>query len=132
MDEQEYKEVIEDLKKRRLPVEIKETVEAMLETKAEKVVVIKIEKVSDVTDYLVICNGNSDRHNGAIGDEIQKRLKKKYKKKHYGIEGDANAKWILIDYADFVVHVFTHDNRVRYALEKLWMDGKRYNFYKGQ
>jgi len=129
MEEQAYKEVIEDLKKRRLPAEIKETVEAMLETKAEKVVVLKIEKVSDVTDYLVICNGNSDRHNGAISDEVQKRLKKKYKKKHYGVEGEGNAKWILIDYADFVVHIFTNDNRVRYALEKLWMDGKRYNFY---
>jgi ribosome-associated protein len=130
MEANEYDEIIENLNSSEIPDEIKETVLAMLDSKAEKVVVLKIGKFSDVTDYLVICNGNGDRHNGAISDEVQKRLKKKIKKKSYGIEGETNAQWILIDYADFIVHIFTKDNRVRYSLEKLWMDGKRYSFYK--
>lgn len=132
MEANEFDVILEDLKKRRIPAEIKETVLAMLESKAEKVTVLKIKEVSDVTDFFVICSGNSDRHNRAISDEVQKNLRQKFKLKPLGIEGERNAKWILLDYSDFVVHIFTADNRVRFALEKLWMDGKRYNFYKDQ
>jgi len=101
-----------------------------LDSKAEKIVVLNVKKYSDVTDYFVICNGNSDRHNRAINDEVQKRLRGIFKRRHLSVEGETNAQWILIDYSDFVVHVFALDKRVRFALEKLWMDGKRYNFYK--
>ncbi len=132
MEVNEYNEVLADLNKRKIPAEIKETVISMLDNKAEKVVVLKIQKVSDITDYLVICNGNSDRHNRSIGDEVQKHLRKKFKTKPLGVEGESTAQWLLIDYSDFVVHIFSLDNRVRFALEKLWMDGKRYSFYKDQ
>ena len=132
MEVNEYNEVLADLKKRRIPAEIKDIVLSMLDSKAEKVVVLKVKDVSDITDYFVICNGNSDRHNRAISDEVQKSLRKKFNRKQLSIEGEANAQWILIDYADLVVHIFTQDNRIRFALEKLWMDGKRYSFYKDQ
>ncbi len=130
MEINEYNEVLADLKKRRIPAEVKEMVLSMLDSKAEKIVVLKVKDVSDITDYMVICNGNSDRHNRAISDELQKSLRKKHKRKCLHIEGESNAQWILMDFADIVVHIFTHDNRVRFALEKLWMDGKRYSFYK--
>ncbi len=129
MDVNEFKQIVEDLKEKSLPEEIKESVMAMLDSKSEQIVVLDIKAFSDVTDYLIICNGNSDRHNRAIVDEVQKQIRDRFNRKPMHVEGEDHAQWILIDYADFVVHVFALDNRVRYSLEKLWMDGKRYNFY---
>jgi len=92
-------------------------------------VVLKLKGISDITDFVVICQGNSTRQNSAISAEIKKKLSKQYKLKPFGVEGEREADWILLDYIDFVVHIFLEETRQRYALEKLWMDAKRYNFY---
>jgi ribosome-associated protein len=125
----EFKTITDDLKKRRIPGEVKEAVAAMFEKMAEKIVVLKLKGINDITDFMVICNGNSPRQNNAIADEVQRRLRKEFKLKAYSVEGEREAEWILLDYIDFIVHVFTEEHRARYALEKLWMDAKRYNFY---
>lgn len=128
----EFKLITEDLKKRKIPTELKSSVTAMLDKKAEKVVVLKLKGVNDITDYMVICSGNSQRQNNAICDEIQRKLRKEFKLKAFSVEGESEAEWILLDYIDFIIHIFSRESREKYALEKLWMDAKRYDFYISQ
>jgi len=128
MESETYQAVLEDLKRRRIPVEVKDAVRGMLEKQAQDVVVLKIKDISDVTDYMVIAHGNSKRQNVAIADEVKRRLRKEHRRKASNTEGESLAEWILIDYFDFVVHVFTAENRRKFALEKLWMDAKQYRF----
>ncbi|MCP5106223.1 MAG: ribosome silencing factor [bacterium] len=132
MQVDEFKTVTEDLKKRKIPAAVKQTVSAMLEKQAEKVVVLKLKGINDITDFMVICSGNSPRQNNAIADEVKKNVRKESKMKAYSVEGERDAEWILLDYIDFIVHIFTDGCREKYSLEKLWMDAKRYNFYIDQ
>lgn len=132
MKSEEFEVITADLKKRRIPSEVKQVVSIMMDKKAEQVVVLKLKDISDITDFIVICQGNSTRQNNAISDEIRKKLSRQFKLKPFGVEGEREADWILLDYIDFVVHIFLEETRQRYALEKLWMDAKRYNFYPDQ
>jgi ribosome-associated protein len=129
MRSEEFELITADLKRRRIPAEIKKVVSAMLDKMAEKVVVLKLKGISDITDFMVLCHGNSTRQNSAISDEIQKKLREQFKLKPYGVEGEVEGEWILLDYIDFVIHIFSEETREKYSLEKLWMDAKRYNFY---
>jgi len=129
MEIEEYKSITEKLKMQKIPKVVKHVVTLILDKKAEKIVLIKLKGISDITDFIIVCHGNSSRQNKAISDEIQQKLKKEYKLKAYGIEGFQNTDWILLDYIDFIVHIFSAENREKFSLEKLWMDGKRYDFY---
>lgn len=129
MKSEEFEVITADLKKRKIPREAKSVVSIMMDKKAEQVVVLKLKGISDITDFVVICQGNSTRQNSAISAEIKKKLSRQFKLKPFGVEGEREADWILLDYIDFVVHIFLEETRQRYALEKLWMDAKRYNFY---
>jgi ribosome-associated protein len=130
MDLEEYKLVTEDLKRRKIPPIVKRVVSIILDKKGEKTMVLKLKEVSDITDFMVICSGISSRQNKAISDEIQRQLRKDYHMKAFSVEGVSNTDWILLDYIDFVIHIFSPENREKYSLEKLWMDGKRYCFYR--
>ena len=132
MKSEEFEIVTADLKKRKIPTEVKRVVSIMMDKKAEQVVVLKLTAISDITDFVVICQGNSTRQNSAISAEIKKKLSRQFKLKPFGVEGEREGDWILLDYIDFVVHIFLEETRQRYALEKLWMDAKRYNFYPDQ
>mgnify|MGYP002396835346 CR=1 FL=1 len=131
MESEAYQAVLEDLKRRRIPAEVKDAVRAMLDKQAHDVVVLKIKEISDVTDYMIIAHGNSTRQNVAVADEVKRRLKRTHRLKAAAVEGEAAAEWILLDYFDFVIHVFTAENRRKFALEKLWMDAKLYRFSLG-
>jgi ribosome-associated protein len=126
---EEFKLVLADLEKRRIPGEIKKTVQVLLDKKAEKITVLKLKGISEMTDYLVICSGNSSRQNNALADALQETLKRDLNLQPLGVEGHRLAEWILVDYVDFVINIFSADWRKKYALEKLWMDAKRYDFY---
>jgi ribosome-associated protein len=126
---EEFKLVLDDLQKRRIPVSIKKTVQILLDKKAEKITVLKLKGITEMTDYLVICSGNSTRQNNALANDVQETLKKELNLQPLGIEGKRLAEWILVDYVDFVINIFSADWRKKYALEKLWMDAKRYDFY---
>ncbi|PKQ30030.1 MAG: ribosome silencing factor [Actinobacteria bacterium HGW-Actinobacteria-10] len=78
-----------------------------------------------VTDYFVICTGNTDQQVRAIADEIEEQLRVKCKIKPIGREGEAEGKWVLLDFVDVVVHVFQPAERDFYRLEKLWSDAPR-------
>jgi ribosome-associated protein len=126
---EEFKLVLDDLQKRRIPGEIKKTVQVLLDKKAEKITVLKLKGISEMTDYLVICSGNSSRQNNALADALQETLKKELNLQPLGVEGKGLAEWILVDYVDFVINIFSADWRKKFSLEKLWMDAKRYDFY---
>jgi ribosome-associated protein len=126
---EEFKLVLDNLQKRRIPGEIKKTVQILLDKKAEKITVLKLKGITEMTDYLVICSGNSVRQNSALADALQETLKKELNLQPLGVEGKRLAEWILVDYVDFVINIFSADWRKKYSLEKLWMDAKRYDFY---
>ncbi len=78
-----------------------------------------------VTDYFVICTGRNDRQVKTIADEVEDRLRTELGVKPIGREGVREARWILLDFADVVVHIFQPDERDFYRLEKLWGDAPR-------
>lgn len=129
MKKDEFNLILEDLQKRRIPGEIKKTVQVLLDKKAEKITVLKLKGISEMTDYLVICNGNSARQNKALADAVKDHLKQELRLQPLGSEGERMSEWILVDYVDFIVNIFSPDWRKKYSLEKLWMDAKRYDFF---
>ncbi|HUU06120.1 MAG TPA: ribosome silencing factor [Patescibacteria group bacterium] len=128
MKKDEFSLILEDLHKRRIPGEIKKTVQILLDKKAEKITVLKLKGISEMTDYLVICSGNSARQNKALADAVKENLKKDLQLQPLGSEGERLSEWILVDYVDFIINIFSADWRKKFSLEKLWMDAKRYDF----
>ena len=76
------------------------------------------------TDYFVVCSGTNPRQVQAIADEVETRLEKKGMRVNH-MEGYKQAEWVLLDYVDFVVHVFSEKARKFYELERLWKSAKR-------
>lgn len=98
--------------------------EAAAEKKAVDVVALKVAELLVVTDYFLICTGATDRQVHAIADAVEGRLRDSGVKP-VGREGERELKWVLLDYGDFVVHVFQPQEREFYRLEKLWGDAPR-------
>jgi len=95
-------------------------VEACDERKAEDIRILALDPAeSGLTDYFLICSGNSDRQNVAITDGIEMKLKKEFGTLPNSVEGRRQGEWILMDYVDFIVHVFTPEKRAFYGLERL-------------
>jgi len=84
---------------------------------------LDIKDVASFTDYFIICNGTSDRMLDALAKGVLEATKKDYKKKGR-ITGVPNEGWLVLDYGDVVVHLFSPDQREHYDLEELWSDGK--------
>ena len=81
--------------------------------------------MSDVTDYFVICHGGSNRQVLAIAQAVEERLSGELHLEPDHVEGRRQGEWVLLDYIDFVVHVFVEEKRSFYALERLWGDAPR-------
>jgi ribosome-associated protein len=88
-------------------------------------VVLDLRHLKVFTDYFVICHGTSGRHALSIADAVEERLARELGSKPGHVEGRRVAEWILLDYIDFVVHVFTEEKRAYYGLERLWGDAPR-------
>ena len=99
---------------------LREVIQALDDAKADDVVTIELSGKSSVADYMVIASGRSDRHVGAIADQLQRRLKE-IKYGAVRVEGQPQNDWVLIDVGDLVVHVFRPEVREFYNLEKMWM-----------
>jgi ribosome-associated protein len=93
--------------------------------KARDIVALDLRGMVTYTDYFVICSGTSDRQTKAIHDGIHEGMKKQHDTLPRRVEGASEARWILMDYLDCVVHVFTPDTRDYYRLEQLWGDVPR-------
>jgi ribosome-associated protein len=82
-----------------------------------------IQEVSDFADYFVICSGTSDRMLQALADDVRDKLRQHHQLRGR-IEGQPQDGWILVDYGDVIVHLFSPDRRSYYRLEDLWNKGK--------
>jgi ribosome-associated protein len=96
--------------------------------KATDIAALDLRAVAGYTDFFVICSGNTDRQTKAIHDAIHLGLKKDHGLLPQRVEGLSEARWILMDYLDVVVHVFTPDTRAFYRLESLWGEVPRRDF----
>jgi ribosome-associated protein len=113
------------MKKNDLTQQVAAAINACLEKKAEELTILEMDKGSGAfTDYFVLCSGTNPRQVQAISDEVEMRLKAAGQYPTH-IEGYKQAEWILLDYLNFVVHVFSEKARKFYDLERLWKSAKR-------
>jgi ribosome-associated protein len=88
--------------------------------KAEDIRILALDPAeSGLTDYFLLCNGTNERQNVAIADEIELRMKRDFNTLPNSVEGRRQAEWILLDYVDFIVHIFSPEKRAFYGLERL-------------
>ena len=101
-----------------------EKVRAILDSKkGENVVVLHVKDVSSITDYLILCSGLNNPHLRALADEVAKQLRLETPPvAAHRRAGSVESEWLVLDYFDFVVHLFTPQMRSYYALEQLWKD----------
>jgi len=113
------------MKKNELRNQVAAAIQACLDKKAEELSILEMEKGSGAfTDYFVLCSGTNPRQVQAIADEVELRLKGAGLRPTH-VEGYKQAEWVLIDYVDFVVHVFSEKARKFYDLERLWKTATR-------
>src|SRR5205823_6012569 len=89
--------------------------------KATDVTVLDLRKVTDMTDFFIVASGTSDTHVRSVGEHVAEEMKKEGFPVHH-VEGLAQGRWVLLDFVDFVVHVFHPTLRGFYQLERLWSD----------
>ncbi len=105
--------------------QVSEAIAACQEKKAEEITILELEQGTGAfTDYFVVCSGTNPRQIQTIADEVEVRLERTGMRVTH-IEGYKQAEWILLDYVDFVVHVFSEKARKFYDLERLWKSAKR-------
>ena len=100
---------------------VREAVAAAEDRKAVELRVLHLEKISDFTDYFLICSGTSERQVQAIADAVQEKMREE-RVRPLHVEGYNRGQWVLLDYGDFVVHIFQEEPRRFYSLERLWGD----------
>lgn len=101
---------------------VRTVVEAASGRKAEKLTVLQVEKLTSIADYFIICSASSDRQADAISDAVEEALREKHGSKPIMVEGKNSGRWVLLDYGDFILHVFNTETRKFYSLERLWGD----------
>lgn len=95
--------------------------------KADRILILDVSELLGITDYFVICSGNTERQVRAIAEAVERALAVDDGVKPYRREGEREGRWVLLDYVDFVVHVFHQEERDYYSLERLWSDAPRVN-----
>lgn len=136
---------MEDLKEKVLHPEVKETLivtatrtpfselddtiklalNCASEKKAVNMIALDLRDIASFTEFFVITSGTNQRQVQAISDEISEQLKKQLSIKPVRIEGYNTAEWVLMDYGDFIVHIFEQKAREFYDLERLWRDARK-------
>ena len=105
--------------------EIKLALQCASGKKAVDITLLDLRDITSFTEFFLITSGTNQRQVQAIADEISEQLKKQLKFKAIRIEGYSAAQWVLLDYGDFIVHIFNKKSRAFYELERLWRDAKR-------
>lgn len=103
-------------------------IDGMQDNKAQDIVVLDLRAVENsITDYFIICSGESSTQIEGIASSIVRNSRKELKEKPWHQEGKGTSEWILLDYINIVVHVFGKETRDYYSIEELWADAKRTN-----
>lgn len=105
-----------------------EAAEAASSKKANRIVILDVSQLLVITDHFLICSGNNERQVRTIADEVERALLEDHRIKPFRREGQREGRWILLDYVDFVVHVFGPEERDYYDLERLWADAPKVPF----
>ena len=98
--------------------------QAAADKKAFQIVAFEVSDLTSYTDSLLICSGASDRQVAAIANAVQRQLKEAGRRPLH-VEGERRADWVLLDYGEFVIHVFTEERRTYYGLDGLWGDAPK-------
>jgi ribosome-associated protein len=107
-------------------IDVVRTIKAVLEDKkGEDIDILDISGVSVVADYFVVASASNINQLTAMKDETEERLYKEYQISPKNVEGKSGSTWILLDYGDVIVHLFTREDRAFYDLERIWKDGKK-------
>lgn len=101
---------------------VQTAVDAALDKKAIELDVLSVGKLTTLGDYFVICSGSTERQTKAIADAVEEKLRVAHDSRPKLIEGTSTGRWILLDYGDFIMHIFTEECRRFYGLERLWGD----------
>lgn len=104
-----------------LPLQLRTALDAMDDLKARQVVVLDLRGIYDATDFFVIASGTSDAHVRGIADSVMDKMGRHGVRTHH-VEGLNTGRWVLLDYVDFVIHLFHPETRSFYQLERLWSD----------
>jgi ribosome-associated protein len=105
-----------------LDPEVQVAVHCAAEKKATDMVVLDLRQIASFAEYFIIASGANQRQVQAVADEIEEQLKKQLATRPVRIEGYSSAEWVLMDYGDFIVHIFNKEAREFYDLERLWRD----------
>ncbi len=92
--------------------------------KAREIKALDLEGITSLADYFVICHGTSALQVKALTDYVIEEMKKVHNMQHRGLEGYDEARWVLIDFGDIIIHIFQEEDRNFYSLERLWTDAK--------
>ena len=95
------------------------------EKKAQDVVIMKLDDLTDVADYFLVASGTSERHVRTIADSVETGMKERGVKP-YSVEGHRDGRWVIIDYQNVIVHIFLEQLRELYDLESLWIEAKKF------
>lgn len=98
--------------------------EALLDKKAENIRLLDVRKVTTLTDYFVVCHANSDTQVRAIADNVLEQTKKQFGEAVWRKEGNTTNRWVVLDYVNVVIHIFLHELREFYGIEKMWGDAE--------
>ena len=109
---------------------VKTIVNLIDDKKAEDIVILEIAGLSVIADYFVICTGRSITQTKAVADHVVDMLKQDHNIQVKGVEGQQDGKWILLDFGEVIVHVFRHEEREFYNLERLWGDANQLQLEK--
>src|ERR1051325_9565124 len=112
----------------RLPRTVIGAVHAIQDKKGVDIVVLDLRKAGGFTDYFVICTGGNPRQIMAIADSVEQTLRVDFGERPHLTEGVEKSQWILLDYFNFVVHIFSRECRDFYELERLWGNAERHEF----
>lgn len=96
-------------------------VDWLADKQAEDIILLDVHEVSIIADYFVLCSGTSERQLGTLGEEVRQQAKQAGARLLH-LEGEPRTGWILLDYGDVVVHIFSPELRAYYRLEELWQD----------
>jgi ribosome-associated protein len=113
---------VKRVRKTKLPVpaDVASAIRAADAKKASAIAVLDLRKADGFTDFFVICTAQNQRQIKAVADAVEDALRAEFHLKPAHVEGYGRAEWVLLDYFDFIVHVFTPETRTFYGLERLW------------
>ena len=102
---------------------VEEVINGLLEKKGKRIVTLDLREIENaVTDFYVVCSGDSNTHVNALAGSVEEEVRKALKDKPWHVEGTTNAEWVLLDYVNVVVHIFQRSTREHYNIEGLWAD----------